>query len=71
MDGNCYTCKHFSELKEHRDRSDGYMVYGYCFKDGTNHDNPNINKGFAVFFPNGKCEQFERDRNREGIKTDG
>lgn len=71
MDVNCYACKHFSELKEPRERSDGAVIYGYCFKDGDKDYSPNMGKGFAVFIPEGKCKQFKRARNREEKKVDG
>lgn len=58
---NCYSCKYFSELKIPRVRSDGSVIYGYCFKNGDKDYNPNMGKGFAVFIPEGECKQFKWD----------
>lgn len=50
---NCYICRHFSELKEPRQRSDRAVIFGYCFKDIGN-----MEKGYAVFVPEGRCEKY-------------
>lgn len=62
MPDNCYFCKHFSELREPRERSDGFKIFGYCFKDKYN-----MEKGYPVFIPEGKCESFSRSRKTGGL----
>ncbi len=59
----CLTCRHFSALEEPRERSDGAVIYGYCFKDGDQDYSPNMGKGFAVFLLGGAaCKQYKRRR---------
>lgn len=53
---NCYSCGFFSELKVPRERSDGAIIYGYCFEDKYN-----MEKGYPVFIPEGKCESFNKN----------
>lgn len=62
MDKTCYQCKHFSELKTPRERSDGAVIYGYCFAGGDKNSSANMGKGYAVFLPEGTCKQFVRDK---------
>ena len=45
MDKTCYQCKYFSELKEHRERSDGSVIYGYCFSAGDKDYSVHMGKG--------------------------
>lgn len=59
----CFTCKYFSELKVPRERSDGAVIYGYCFKDGDKSYSINMGKGYPVFLPLGggsACKMFKR-----------
>ena len=62
-DGNCCNlCDHYSALVEPRERSDGAVIYGYCFKSGDKDYSPNMGKGFPVFI-NGtgaSCKAFKR-----------
>ncbi len=63
MDKTCYQCKYFSELKEHRGRSDGSVIYGYCFSAGDKNYSVHMGKGIAVFLPeSGVCKSFVRKR---------
>ena len=55
---DCYACRHFSELKEPRERADGAVIYGYCFKNGTHDYSLDMGKGYAVFVPGGCCKEF-------------
>lgn len=61
-ESGCVVCCHFSALKEPRERSDGAVIYGYCFKDGDKNYSTNMGKGFAVFLPDGTCRQFKHRR---------
>jgi|GEM_PF-2390353 len=56
----CYACIHFAELKEPFSRSDGSVIYGYCFKDGDTDYSRNMGKGYAVFISAGKCKHKKR-----------
>lgn len=49
MTKGCGTCKHYAELKEPFERSDGATIFGYCFKDGDKDYSPNMGKGYPVF----------------------
>ncbi len=60
----CYTCKYFSELKTPRERSDGAVIYGYCFSGGDTNNSSNMGKGYAVFVPEGHCNKHKKARNR-------
>ena len=59
---DCYACRHFSELKAPRERADGAVIYGYCFKDGTKNYSSNMGKGYAVFLPGASCKDFKEMR---------
>ena len=61
---SCRTCGFFAELKEPFERSDGAVIYGYCFKDGDKDYSPNMGKGFPVFVDGGggACKQYKRRR---------
>jgi hypothetical protein len=56
----CDSCQHFSELKQPRVRSDEAVIYGYCFKSGDKNHSVGTGKGFAVFQPKGKCEDYKK-----------
>ena len=60
----CNTCHYYSALKEPRERSDGAVIYGYCFKNGDKDYNTDMGKGCAVFIPNGSCKQFKKRKLR-------
>lgn len=56
----CCICRHYSELKTPRIRSDGATIYGYCFKDGDKDYSVNMGKGYPVFVVGGSaCKQFK------------
>lgn len=57
---SCEQCRHYSALREPRERSDGAVIYGYCFKDGDKDYSPNMGKGFAVFIKDGTCKSFKK-----------
>ena len=57
---SCEQCRHYSALREPRQRSDEAVIYGYCFKDGDKSYNTNMGKGLAVFIPNGDCKHFKK-----------
>ena len=61
---SCSTCGFFAELKEPFERSDGAVIYGYCFKDGDKDYSPNMGKGYPVFVDGGggACKQYKRHR---------
>ena len=61
---SCRTCGFFAELKESFERSDGAVIYGYCFKDGDKDYSPNMGKGYPVFVDGGggACKQYKRRR---------
>lgn len=61
---SCRTCGVFAELKEPFERSDGAVIYGYCFKDGDKDYSPNMGKGYPVFVDGGggACKQYKRRR---------
>jgi len=60
---NCYSCAHFSELKEPRELEGGAAIYGYCFKDGTKEYSPSMGKGYAVYVPEGGvCKAWKKRR---------
>ncbi|MCQ5130310.1 hypothetical protein NE562_11615 [Butyricicoccus faecihominis] len=61
-ESGCAVCHHFSALKDPRERSDGAVIYGYCFKGGDKNYSTNMGKGLAVFLPDGICKQFKRRR---------
>lgn len=56
----CEGCEHYSALREPRERTDGAVIYGYCFADGTKNYSRNEGKGYAVFLPDGKCSKFKK-----------
>lgn len=56
----CDTCSYYSALKEPRERSDGAVIYGYCFKTGDTNHSSNMGKGYAVFINGGSCKQFKK-----------
>lgn len=58
----CDTCDFYSALKEPRQRSDGAIIYGYCFKAGDKDYSSNMGKGYAVFIKDGFCKQFKAKR---------
>ncbi len=63
----CDTCSFYSALKEPRERSDGAVIYGYCFKAGGTNHSSNMGKGYAVFIDGGCCKQFTKKE----AKSDG
>lgn len=65
---DCAQCRFFAELKEPFKRSDGAVIYGYCFKDGDTDSSLMMGKGYAVFLLGGHCKRFKRKR-REAGKT--
>lgn len=58
----CVNCGFYSALKEPRERSDGAVIYGYCFKGGDRDYNTNMGKGYPVFIDAGFCKQFKKRR---------
>lgn len=56
---DCSQCRFFAELKEPFVRSDGAVIYGYCFQAGDRDDSPGMGKGYAVFLPDGRCKKFK------------
>lgn len=59
---HCDACTHYSALAQPRERSDGAVIYGYCFKDGDKSYSTNMGKGLAVFIQNGFCKSFKKRR---------
>ena len=60
---SCYSCDHFSGLKEPRELGEGAAIYGYCFKDGTKDYSPNMGKGYPVYVPGGcACKSWKKRR---------
>ena len=47
----CKRCRYCSELLKPRERSDGAVIYGYCFQDGDKDYSPSMGKGNAIFLP--------------------
>lgn len=58
----CEACSYYSALKEPRERSDGAVIYGYCFKAGNTNHSSDMGKGYAVFIDGGSCKQFRKRR---------
>lgn len=56
----CDVCKFYSALKEPRERSNGTVIYGYCFKTGDRSYSTNMGKGLPVFIDGGFCKQFKK-----------
>lgn len=68
-DGHCCNlCDHYSALAEPRERSDGAVIYGYCFKSGDKDYSPNMGKGFPVFIDGAvaTCKAFKRRKKKGG-----
>ena len=67
---SCETCKHYSALKEPRvqKNKDGveYTITGYCFKKKGQ---PDYNKGYAVFLPEGACKDHSGSGSWRGTAT--
>ncbi|WP_087064457.1 hypothetical protein [Intestinibacillus massiliensis] len=64
----CLVCRHFSALKEPRERSDGAVIYGYCFKSGDKDYSPGMGKGYPVFLLGGAaCKQFKRRKGADPL----
>ena len=61
----CYSCKHFSELKEPRAINKDSSIYGCCLKHGTATHNLNMGKGLAVYVPEGACKERVKRLNHE------
>lgn len=55
---DCFHCQYFAELKMPFKRSDGAVIYGYCFHGGDQGPSPGMGKGLAVFLPEGYCKRF-------------
>lgn len=60
LEKSCESCSYYSVLKEPRERSDGAVIYGYCFKRGDTNHSTNMGKGLPVFISGGGCEGFKR-----------
>lgn len=56
---SCESCAFYSPLRAPRERSDGAVIYGYCFKGATQNHSPNGGKGYAVFLPDGVCSKYK------------
>ena len=59
----CGKCRLCAALAEPYERSDGSVIYGYCFKVGDKVHSPNMGKGFPIFLPldsGASCEDFKR-----------
>ncbi len=64
---DCFWCHFFAELKTPFERSDGAVIYGYCFQAGDRDCSPGMGKGYAVFVPEGSCKKFKRRKHgKEG-----
>lgn len=63
----CNLCKFYAELKIPYERSDGAVIYGYCFKDGDKDYSPNLGKGYPVYISGGgaACKSFKRQRKQK------
>ena len=64
-EANCHCCnlgEHCSALVEPRERADGAVIYGYCFKSGDKDYSQNMGKGFPVFIDGAgaSCKAFKR-----------
>lgn len=62
---SCYICKTFAELKRPYERSDGAVIYGYCFKAGDKDYSPNMGKGYPVFIDGGSCQAWKKRKEAE------
>ena len=62
----CGNCTYFSALKDPRQRSDGAIIHGYCFREGDTNYSPDMGKGFAVFISpdKGSCKKFKKANGR-------
>ena len=65
-DNTCRVCRYFAELKTPFERSDGAMIYGYCFKSGDKDYSPNMGKGYPVFIDEGSCKDYKRKEMNHG-----
>lgn len=57
---SCRRCRYFSELTEPR-TFENHTVYGLCFDD--------TDEGWAVFDPEGSCDDYEWKLNGGGTST--
>lgn len=57
---SCYSCRHFSALKEPRKSEEEWVIYGYCFKDGMRIHSPNMGKGYPIYIEGGKCKEWKK-----------
>lgn len=55
----CYNCRFFAKLEKPYERSDGAVIYGYCFVQGDKDYSPNMGKGYPVFIDGGVCEKHK------------
>lgn len=62
---NCKTCHFFAELKTPFVRSDGAVIYGYCFKNGDKDYSPDMGKGYPVFIDGGVCKAYKKSKKEQ------
>ena len=64
----CHTCKLYAELKQPYERSDGAVIYGYCFKDGDKDYSPGMGKGYPVWIDGAgtACKSFKCRKEMKG-----
>lgn len=61
----CGVCRYCAELKTPYERSDGAVIFGYCFSEGDKDYSPNMGKGLAIFLPldcGAGCKKFKKRR---------
>lgn len=65
---SCYNCRFFAKLEKPYERSDGAVIYGYCFVSGDKDYSPNMGKGYPVFIDGGVCDKhkFPKTEKKEG-----
>jgi hypothetical protein len=57
---SCNACHFYSALAKPRYRSDGAVIWGYCFKNGDTNHSIDMGKGLAVFLPEASCKSWRK-----------
>lgn len=63
MDKCCATCLFCTALARPYERSDGAVIYGYCFKDGDTDWSADMGKGHPLFLPlrcGSACRKYKK-----------
>lgn len=67
VEKSCSVCRFCAELKKPYERTDGAVIYGYCFMGGDKNYNANMGKGYPIFLPlscSCLCKSFRRTKTR-------